>query len=125
MRRVAIQRRPPATAGGARPAPAGHASHVAGIRDGNGIMFISHTGEICPSGFLEIPEGNVRTDDVVKVYQHSPLFTALRQPDLFGGRCGVCEFQWVCGGSRARAWAASGDPLAEDPLCTYIPVRAR
>jgi radical SAM protein len=98
------------------------ARHAMGIRDGNGIMFVSHTGDICPSGFLEIPAGNVRRDDVVEVYRHAPLFMALRNPDGFSGRCGVCEYRWVCGGSRARAHAASGDPLAEDPLCVHQPV---
>jgi radical SAM protein len=106
--------------------PAGHpgqgtVQHAAGIRDGNGILFISHTGEICPSGFLEIPTGNVRTHDVVEVYRTAPLFQELRHPEAFGGRCGACEFHYVCGGSRARAWAATGNPLESDPLCTHEP----
>jgi radical SAM protein with 4Fe4S-binding SPASM domain len=95
--------------------------HGAGIRDGNGIMFISHTGDVQPSGFLPLTAGNVRTDDVVSLYRESEVFRTLRRPDLFGGRCGRCEFHWVCGGSRARAYAASGEPLAEDPLCSYEP----
>jgi AdoMet-dependent heme synthase len=95
--------------------------HGAGIRDGNGIVFISHTGEICPSGFLELAAGNVRADDLVDVYRHSGMFTALRDVRGFGGRCGPCEYGPVCGGSRARAYAASGDFLAEDPLCRYDP----
>jgi radical SAM protein len=94
---------------------------AAGIRDGNGILFISHTGDICPSGFLEIAAGNVRCDDVVEVYRDFPMFKALRDAGSFGGRCGHCEFRWVCGGSRARAFAASGDLLAEDPLCMHQP----
>ena len=94
---------------------------AAGIRDGNGIMFISHTGEVQPSGFLPLSAGNVRTADVVAIYRESPLFRTLRRADLFGGRCGRCEFHWQCGGSRARAYAASGDPFGEDPLCTYTP----
>lgn len=93
----------------------------AGIRDGNGILFISHTGEIAPSGFLEIHAGNVRSSQLSDVYRASPLFQALRRPEDFGGRCGACEFRSVCGGSRARAYAGSGDPLAEDPLCSYTP----
>lgn len=108
-RRVAIERRhrPP--------------RHGGGIRDGNGILFVSHTGEICPSGFLELSAGNVRRDDIVAVYRDAPLFKALRDPDQFTGRCGVCEYRWICGGSRARAWLASCDPLAEDPLCVHQP----
>jgi radical SAM protein with 4Fe4S-binding SPASM domain len=96
--------------------------HGAGIRDGNGIMFISHTGQVHPSGFFALPAGNVRTADPVDLYRDSGLFRALRRPDLFGGRCGRCEWREACGGSRARALAATGDPLAEDPLCLYEPV---
>ncbi len=101
----------------------GERSHAraAGIRDGNGIMFISHIGEINPSGFLPVSAGNVRTSDVVAVYRESPVFARLRRPDLFGGRCGVCEFHGHCGGSRARAYAATGDLAGEDPLCAYEP----
>lgn len=111
FRRVLLQKR--------HGSPAGR--HAAGIRDGNGIMFISHTGEINPSGFFPIPAGSVRRDDPVTVYRESPVFRALRRVDLFGGRCGRCEFRGICGGSRARAYAATGDPLAEDPLCAYEP----
>jgi radical SAM protein len=96
--------------------------HGAGIRDGNGIMFISHAGEVRPSGFFALTAGNVRAADPVDLYRESGLFRALRRPDLFGGRCGRCEWREACGGSRARALAASGDPLAEDPLCLYEPV---
>lgn len=90
-----------------------------GVRDGNGVMFISHTGEVSPSGFLPLAAGNVRTEDPVALYRSSPLFESLRDVARFGGRCGACAFHGVCGGSRARAWTATGDPLAEDPLCDY------
>lgn len=93
----------------------------AGIRDGSGILFVSHSGAITPSGFLEIAAGNLRSTRLTEVYRDSPLFQALRRPQGFGGRCGVCEYRAVCGGSRARAYAASSDPLAEDPLCVYTP----
>jgi radical SAM protein len=99
----------------------GGGAHGAGIRDGNGIVFVGHTGDITPSGFLELVAGNVRTHDIGAVYRDAPLFRALREPDGFGGRCGYCEYRELCGGSRARAWAATGDPLAEDPLCAYVP----
>ena len=122
LRRVIMERRRAARGADAQVAPASHGSaHRAGIRDGNGILFISHTGEICPSGFLEISTGNVRRDDVVEIYRTSTLFRELRDPDAFGGRCGRCEYRWVCGGSRARAFSTSGDPLAEDPLCLHEP----
>ena len=93
--------------------------HGAGIRDGNGIMFVSHTGEVHPSGFFTLSAGNVRSADPVDLYRDSGLFRALRRPDLFEGRCGRCEWREACGGSRARALAATGNPLAEDPLCLH------
>jgi MoaA/NifB/PqqE/SkfB family radical SAM enzyme len=92
-----------------------------GVRDGNGVMFVSNTGDVSPSGFLPVAAGNVRTADLVEIYRWSPLFTALRDASGFGGRCGACAFHFICGGSRARAWTATGDPLAEDPLC-HLPV---
>lgn len=92
-----------------------------GIRDGNGIMFVSNTGDICPAGFLPLAAGNVRTDRVVEVYRDSDLFKSLHDPTKFEGRCGICEFHALCGGSRARAYAATGDPLAPDPFCGYVP----
>lgn len=102
----------------------GKAGHGAGIRDGNGIMFIAQNGEVHPSGFLPVSAGNVRSSDPVTLYRESELFRALRSAELFKGRCGRCEYREVCGGSRARAWAASGDLLAEDPLCLYDPPAA-
>jgi radical SAM protein with 4Fe4S-binding SPASM domain len=101
----------------------GPSNHGAGIRDGNGIMFISHVGDICPSGFLEIPTGNVRNVSVVDVYRSASLFQMLRSPEQFADRCGRCEFHFVCGGSRARAYASSGNPLGQDPLCLHEPRR--
>jgi len=91
--------------------------HGAGIRDGNGIMFISHTGDVYPSGFLPLVAGNIRTRHPLDIYRDSALFRSLREPDAWGGRCGTCEMRWECGGSRARAFAATGDPLGPDPLC--------
>ena len=92
-----------------------------GIRDGNGIMFISHTGAVYPSGFLPLMAGNVRTADIVEIYRESELFRMIRQTSRFKGRCGICEFREICGGSRARAYATYGDCLAEDPACSYRP----
>ncbi|MDQ7840100.1 MAG: TIGR04053 family radical SAM/SPASM domain-containing protein [bacterium] len=92
-----------------------------GIRDGNGILFISRTGDVAPSGFLPLAAGNVRTASLVELYRASPLFTALRDTSRLRGRCGRCEFRAICGGSRARAFAHTGDILAEDPLCPYEP----
>jgi len=95
-----------------------------GIGDGRGIMFVSHTGEIFPAGFLPIACGRFPRDSVVEVYQNHPVFRALREPDGFKGRCGICEYRRVCGGSRARAFALTGDFLETDPDCGYEPQRA-
>ena len=99
----------------------GRGRFVPGMNDGSGFLFVSARGEIQPSGFLPLTAGNVRSDSPVEVYRHHPIFTALRDPDRLGGRCGRCEYRRVCGGSRARAYAATGDYLAEDPLCAYQP----
>lgn len=93
-----------------------------GVRDGNGVMFIAANGDVRPSGFLPATAGNAREASPVEIYRDSPLFRALRSPERFHGRCGVCPFRSVCGGSRARAYAASGDILGADPLCAYWPV---
>jgi AdoMet-dependent heme synthase len=92
-----------------------------GITDGVGFLFVSHTGEIFPSGFLPMSAGNVRHADLAGVYRDHPLFKGLRDADALGGKCGQCAFRRVCGGSRARAWAMLDDVMAEDPLCAYVP----
>jgi radical SAM protein len=92
-----------------------------GVGDGRGIMFVSHTGEIYPAGFLPLGCGRFPQNSVVDVYQKHPVFLALRNPDRFKGRCGICEYRQVCGGSRARAYAVTGDYLASEPDCVYIP----
>lgn len=92
-----------------------------GIRDGHGIMFVSSTGDICPAGFLPLAVGNVRKDRVADIYRNAPLFQALHDPMRFEGRCGVCEYRALCGGSRARAYEATGNPLASDPFCLHEP----
>jgi radical SAM protein with 4Fe4S-binding SPASM domain len=94
-----------------------------GINDGKGFVFVSHVGNIQPSGFLPLTAGNVRQDELLEVYRHSPLFRELRNPSLLRGKCGRCEFKTLCGGSRARAFALTGDHLGEEPLCVYQPGR--
>jgi len=95
-----------------------------GIGDGKGIMFVSHTGEIFPAGFLPIGCGRFPQDSVIDAYQNHPVFRALREPDAFKGRCGICEYRRVCGGSRARTFALTGDFLETDPDCGYQPRRS-
>lgn len=92
-----------------------------GVSDGRGFCFISHIGDVCPSGFLPLKAGNVRQQSIVEIYRDSPLFKALRDPERLKGKCGRCEFRKVCGGSRARAYALTGDYLASDPACVYEP----
>jgi radical SAM protein len=92
-----------------------------GIRDGHGIIFVSNQGDVCPAGFLPLASGNVRVDNLVDIYRDSPLFQALHNPSMFRGKCGECEYRALCGGSRARAFAYTGDPLASDPFCAYEP----
>jgi radical SAM protein with 4Fe4S-binding SPASM domain len=92
-----------------------------GIRDGHGVVFIAANGDVTPSGFLPLVAGNVRRSNVLEIYRDSSLFRTLRTPQEFRSRCGRCSFRSPCGGSRARAWAASGDVMGEDPLCPYQP----
>jgi radical SAM protein len=92
-----------------------------GVGDGKGIMFVSHTGEIYPAGFLPRGCGQFPHDSVIDAYQKHPVFLALRDPDRFKGRCGICEYRQICGGSRARAYAVTGDYLESEPDCVYVP----
>lgn len=93
--------------------------------DGNGFIFISHTGDVYPSGFLPIDCGNVKETPLPEIYRNHPVLKSLRDPDLTKGKCGVCEFRYICGGSRARAYAVTGDYKASEPYCTYIPKNLR
>jgi radical SAM protein len=92
-----------------------------GVNDGDGFVFISHIGEVYPSGFLPVVCGNVRERPLAEIYRNSPIMRQLRDKSLLKGKCGVCEFREICGGSRARAYAVTGDYLASDPYCAYMP----
>jgi radical SAM protein with 4Fe4S-binding SPASM domain len=92
-----------------------------GINDGKGVMFIGHTGAVYPSGFLPIICGTFPQSNIVRIYQRAPLFRRLRDADRLEGKCGACEFRHICGGSRARAYAVTGNPFAEEPDCAYVP----
>lgn len=93
---------------------------LVGVGDGRGIMFVSHLGEIYPAGFLPVFCGLFPKASIVDVYQRHPVFQALRQPDRFRGKCGKCAYRYVCGGSRSRAYAVTGDYLESEPDCVYI-----
>ena len=95
------------------------AAPTAGTRDGHGIIFVAHNGDVYPSGFLPVSLGNVRTASLVDLYRDHPLLHAIRRAE-FSGRCGECRFADLCGGSRARAYARTGNPLASDPACPYL-----
>jgi radical SAM protein len=92
-----------------------------GVNAGNGFAFVSHRGEVYPSGFLPIRAGNVRESGLADLYRNSPLFRQLRDVDRLVGRCGVCEYRRICGGSRSRAYALTGSYRATDPWCAYEP----
>lgn len=91
------------------------------VNDGKGFLFISHVGNVYPSGFLPIDAGNVRHKPLQDIYQNAPIFKELRDTNALKGKCGVCEYKEICGGSRARAYALTGDPLAAEPCCIYQP----
>ena len=92
-----------------------------GLNDGKGFVFISHKGEVFPSGFLPVSAGNVRNDGLAAIYRESALFLGLRDTSQLEGKCGACEFKEICGGSRSRAFALTGNPNAEEPCCSYVP----
>ena len=114
-RRVTMQRR--AGEDGANPG----VKRRTGIVAGDGFAFVSHTGEVFPSGFLPKSAGNVRDTPVHEIYRETPLFQSLRDRDQLRGKCGACPYNTICGGSRSRAFATTGDPLESDPLCPFVP----
>jgi AdoMet-dependent heme synthase len=91
------------------------------INAASGFVFVSRRGEVFPSGFMPLSAGNIRQQSLVDIYRDAALFRQLRQTDNLQGRCGQCEFKAICGGSRSRAYAMTGNPLAEEPFCTYQP----
>lgn len=95
-----------------------------GVNEAKGFVFISHIGDVFPSGFLPLRAGNVKKESLVELYRKSPIFVSLRDSNNLKGKCGICEFRELCGGSRSRAWSVTGDVFASDPICTYQPVLA-
>ena len=121
-RRVVMQRQGETATGGEKgAAPDPGVKRRTGIVAGDGFAFVSHTGEVFPSGFLPESAGNVRDRPVTDSYRNSALFQSLRDRDRLSGKCGACPYRHVCGGSRSRAFAHTGDPLASDPLCPFVP----
>jgi radical SAM protein with 4Fe4S-binding SPASM domain len=114
--------------------PGGHPGHHVGANGqqamsamtkgclaGTGVVFVSHRGEMYPCGYLPLEAGNIRREPFQKIWESSPLFADLREVDLLGGKCGLCEFKRVCSGCRARAYGMTMDYLGEEPFCTYEP----
>jgi radical SAM protein with 4Fe4S-binding SPASM domain len=91
------------------------------VNDGKGFLFVSHVGNVYPSGFLPIHAGNIRETPLSEIYRNAPIFKSLRDTSKLEGKCGACEYKEICGGSRARAYAVTGDPLAAEPCCIYQP----
>jgi radical SAM protein with 4Fe4S-binding SPASM domain len=91
------------------------------VNDGKGFLFVSHVGNVYPSGFLPIHAGNIRQTPLSEIYRNAPIFKSLRDTSKLEGKCGACEYKEICGGSRARAYALTGDPLAQEPCCIYQP----
>lgn len=100
-----------------------HAMNAAtkGCLAGTGVCFVSHRGEVFPCGYLPVEAGNIRQQPFRQIWEQSPLFAELRDPDLLQGKCGLCEFKGVCGGCRARAYGMTHEYLDEEPFCTYVP----
>jgi radical SAM protein with 4Fe4S-binding SPASM domain len=112
---------------GGHPGSNGHPGRQAmnamtkGCLAGTGVMFVSHQGQIFPCGYLPLEAGNIRRQPLHQIWERSPLFGDLREPDLLSGKCGLCDFKRVCSGCRARAYGMTNDYLAEEPFCTYEP----
>ncbi len=108
---------------GLRPSQARHAMNAMtkGCLAGTGVCFVSHRGEVFPCGYLPVEAGSIRRQPFQEIWERSPLFAELRDPDLLGGKCGLCEFKKVCGGCRARAYGMTTEYLGEEPFCTYEP----
>jgi radical SAM protein with 4Fe4S-binding SPASM domain len=92
-----------------------------GCLAGSGVCFISHQGAVYPCGYLPVKAGDLRTQSFAEIWETSPVFQLLRDPSNLKGKCGVCEFRTLCLGCRARAYAATGDFLDQEPFCLYQP----
>ena len=99
--------------------------HSRGCLCGTAVAFISHDGQVFPCGYLPVACGSVRRQSLADIWRGSSVFAELRRPDSLKGKCGRCEYRSVCGGCRARAYAATGDYLAADPTCAYAPSDAQ
>ncbi|MFH1026091.1 MAG: radical SAM protein, partial [Nitrospirota bacterium] len=100
----------------------GMRARTKGCLAGTGVCFISRLGVVQPCGYLPVEAGNVRKEELRDIWEKSPVFLSLREPIKLGGKCGICEYRKTCEGCRARAYAATGDYLSEEPYCVYQPL---
>ncbi|MEA1997406.1 MAG: radical SAM protein [Gemmatimonadota bacterium] len=96
-----------------------------GCLAGTAVCFVSHRGEVFPCGYLPVSAGNVLETPLEKIWNEAHIFKLLRDTGNLTGKCGLCEYRNICMGCRARAYGESGDFLAEEPYCTYVPKRMR
>jgi radical SAM protein with 4Fe4S-binding SPASM domain len=105
--------------------PGGHPSDLnamtKGCLAGTGVCFISHEGEVYPCGYLPVIAGDLRSQTFAHIWENAEVFQELRDTAKLKGKCGCCEFRNVCMGCRARAYAATGDFMDEEPFCVYEP----
>jgi radical SAM protein with 4Fe4S-binding SPASM domain len=115
---------PHAAKAAAKGHPEGLHATTKGCLAGTGVCFISHQGEVYPCGYLPVLAGDLRHQPFAEIWENSAVFRQLRDPENLKGKCGRCEFRNICMGCRARAFAATGDFLDEEPFCIYEPRRA-
>lgn len=96
-----------------------------GCLAGQAVCFISHSGEVFPCGYLPVSSGNIKTTPLPAIWRQSQIFQDLRNDSGLEGKCGCCEYKKVCMGCRARAYAETGDYMAEEPNCGFVPLRMR
>jgi len=113
-----------AKAGGAVPGRSGHGGASKGCLAGLGILFVGHQGDVFPCGYLPVKCGNILERDLSDIWYHSEDLARMRDTSALEGKCGVCGYKQVCGGCRARAYAATGNYMAEEPFCAYVPPEA-
>ncbi len=106
-------------------APGAHGQHLSamtrGCLAGTSVCFVSNEGRVYPCGYLPVSAGDTRVQRFADIWNESPVFTQLRNPDALEGKCGICRYEAICSGCRARAYAATGSFLAEEPFCSYQP----
>jgi len=110
--------------GGPVPGRTGYGGPSRGCLAGLGILFVGHQGDVFPCGYLPVNCGSVLEKRLIDIWRTSEDLAKMRDSDGLEGKCGLCGYRQVCGGCRARAYAATGNYMAEEPFCAYIPPEA-